>query len=294
MKTRPAPPRRRVRRFPGVRRPRRRRDGRLLPRSGLQANAAKAADTSSSDGPIAADERHHRPRPHTVLDDHAYSTRSRFYPRAAFSSTWPSASTSASISACPTPSTGSSATRRTSACAPERPGEVALRGRPGPAVHGRRLRRPGRPLQLGIQRFNQRQRTSTAVVGTSGTGHPRLPDPSLFNIFDFNSNRRLRLPPLTLNIRDKAELLVEWDNIANWSDSRFNAGLRFFPHSRISTSTSPQARHRRRRRIYSDGAPKGPERIVQLKYEQQLVYLEEPRHGQAHRDPDGRRRLVRD
>ena len=50
--------------------------------------------------------------------------------------------------------------------------------------------------------------------------------------YDSEPNAVFGCLPLTWNIRDKAEVLVEWDNIADWSNSRLNAGLRAFvnPH----------------------------------------------------------------
>ncbi|MDE2143173.1 MAG: hypothetical protein KGJ84_12260, partial [Elusimicrobia bacterium] len=85
-----------------------------------------------------------------------------------------------------------------------------------------------------------------------------------FNISDFDSNAIFGCLPLTLNIRDKAEFLLEWDNINNMVDSRVNAGIRAFLtpnfHVDFAVRAIGAASH------YSDGAPRGPERIVQLKY----------------------------
>jgi hypothetical protein len=115
----------------------------------------------------------------------------------------------------------------------------------------------------GSQRYDQRQR-GLYVVATKELGVPGLQVHPSFNISDFNSNAIFGSLPLTLNIRDRAEALVEWDNIANWSDSRFNAGVRFFinPNFRIDFAVRAIGAGG----FYSDGAPKGPERIVQLKY----------------------------
>ena len=115
----------------------------------------------------------------------------------------------------------------------------------------------------GSQRFNQRQR-GFYVVGTKELGIPGFEIHPSFNISDFNSNAIFGSLPLTLNIRDKAELLLEWDNIANWSDSRFNAGIRFFLTHSFHVDFAVRAIGAGG--AYSDGAPKGPERIVQLKY----------------------------
>ena len=114
-----------------------------------------------------------------------------------------------------------------------------------------------------MKRFNQRQR-GFYVVGTKELGLPGFEIHPSFNISDFNSNAIFGCIPITLNIRDKAELLLEWDNIANWSDSRFNAGMRFFLTHTFHVDFAVRAIGAGG--FYSDGAPKGPERIVQLKY----------------------------
>jgi hypothetical protein len=114
-----------------------------------------------------------------------------------------------------------------------------------------------------IERFNQRQR-GFYVVATKELGFPGLQIHPSFNISDFNSNAVFGAIPLTLSIRDKAALLLEWDNIANWSDSRFNAGMRFFLTRNFHVDFAVRAIGAGG--YYSDGASRGPERIVQLKY----------------------------
>lgn len=113
------------------------------------------------------------------------------------------------------------------------------------------------------RRFNQRQR-GFYVVATQELGVPGFELHPSFNISDFNSNAVFGSLPLTLNIRGRAALLVEWDNIANWSDSRFNAGMRFFLTQNFHVDFAVRAIGAGG--AYSDGAPRGPERIVQLKY----------------------------
>lgn len=113
------------------------------------------------------------------------------------------------------------------------------------------------------KRFNQRQR-GFYVVATKEVGVPGFQVHPSFNISDFDTNAVFGCIPLTLNIRDKAEFLAEWDNINNIYDSRFNAGLRAFLtpnfHVDFAVRAIGAGGH------YSDGAPRGPERIVQLKY----------------------------
>jgi hypothetical protein len=115
----------------------------------------------------------------------------------------------------------------------------------------------------GFKRFNQRQR-GLYLVATKEVGVPGFEFHPSFNISDFDSNAIFGSLPLTLNIRDKATLLAEWDNIANFRDSRLNAGLRAHLTPRFNVDFAVRAIGAGGR--YSDRAPRGPERIVQLRY----------------------------
>ena len=115
----------------------------------------------------------------------------------------------------------------------------------------------------GNRRFNQRQR-GFYVVATKELGFPGLQLHPSFNISDFDSNGIFGSLPLTINIRDKATILVEWDNINNWSDSRFNMGLRAYLTQSFHVDFAVRAIGAGG--LYADGAAKGPERVVQLKY----------------------------
>lgn len=113
------------------------------------------------------------------------------------------------------------------------------------------------------RRFNQRQRgfyvVSSKEIATSGFQiHPS------FNISDFDSNAFFGSLPLTLNIRDKTTILVEWDNINNWNGSRVNMGLRAYLTRNFHVDFAVRAVGAAG--SYADGASKGPERVVQLKY----------------------------
>lgn len=113
------------------------------------------------------------------------------------------------------------------------------------------------------RRFNQRQRgfyvVASKEVAVSGFQiHPS------FNVSDFDSNAVFGSLPLTLNIRDKATVLMEWDNINSWNDSRLNLGLRAYLTQSFHVDFAVRAVGAAG--FYGDGAPKGPERIVQLKY----------------------------
>ena len=47
-------------------------------------------------------------------------------------------------------------------------------------------------------------------------------------ISDFDSNDIGGTLAVSGNLRDKVLLMMEWDNINNFADSRFNLGSRFF------------------------------------------------------------------
>ena len=115
----------------------------------------------------------------------------------------------------------------------------------------------------GDRRFNQRQR-GFYVVATKELGAPGLEIHPSFNISDFDGNAIHGSIPLSVNIRDKATILAEWDNINNWSDSRLNMGLR--AHMTPNFNVDFAVRAIGAGGFYGDGVPKGPERIVQIKY----------------------------
>ena len=121
----------------------------------------------------------------------------------------------------------------------------------------------GYRYNAGDRRFNQRQR-GFYVVATKEIAVPGFQFHPSFNVSDFDRNAIYGALPLTLNIRDKVSLLVEWDNIANWSDSRFNAGMRFYVTSGFHVDFA--ARALGAGGYYNDGAAKGSERVVQLRY----------------------------
>ena len=200
-----------------------------------------------------------------VIDDHAYSARSRFYSQGGIQEYL-------SFGAYPGVNLGVSATVDgfigSQKNARVRPPDAQVKWRffegdqrlPSMAVG---YDGQGYDYNAINQRFNQRQR-GFYLVGTKELGMPGLQIHPSFNISDFNSNAIFGALPLTLNIRDKAELLVEWDNIANMNDSRFNAGVRFFMSRSFDIDFAVRAIGAAG--SYSDGAPKGPERVVQLKY----------------------------
>lgn len=113
------------------------------------------------------------------------------------------------------------------------------------------------------RRFNQRQR-GFYVVATKELLVPGFQIHPSFNVSDFDTNGIFGSLPLTINIRDKAEFLAEWDNINNWSDSRLNLGLRAFLTPNFHVDFAVRAIGAGG--FYGDGARRGPERVVQLKY----------------------------
>ncbi len=113
------------------------------------------------------------------------------------------------------------------------------------------------------RRFNQRQR-GFYVAATQELGVPGLQLHPSFNVSDFDSNGLFGCLPMTINIRDKAAILIEWDNINNWSDSRLNMGLRTYLTPNFHVDFAVRAIGAGG--FYGDGAPRGPERTVQLKY----------------------------
>jgi hypothetical protein len=226
---------------------------------------AKHAAAESSDSALTPDPEIIDAPTSAVLDDHGYSTRSRFYSQGGILEYL-------SFGVYPGVNIGASA---------------AVDGFIGDEKHVR-MRAPtaqvkwrffegdqalpsmamgydgqGYRYNNGERRFNQRQR-GFYIVGTKELGIPGFEFHPSFNVSDFNSNAIFGTLPITLNIRDKAELLIEWDNIANWNDSRFNAGMRFFLTQSFHVDFAVRAIGSGG--FYSDGAPKGPERIVQLKY----------------------------
>lgn len=227
---------------------------------------AKHAPAASSDSDVQAPDPDIIDAPTSaVLDDHAYSTRSRFYSAGGVLEYL-------SFGVYPGVNLGASAAvdgfigdeKNVRMRAPT--AQVKWRFFEGDqALPSMAMGYDGQGYRYnsGDRRFNQRQR-GFYLVGTKELGIPGFEFHPSFNISDFDSNAIFGTLPITLNIRDKAELLVEWDNIANWSDSRFNAGMRFFLTPNFHVDFAVRAIGAGG--FYSDGAPKGPERIVQLKY----------------------------
>ena len=113
------------------------------------------------------------------------------------------------------------------------------------------------------KRYHERQR-GFFVGGTQELGLPGLQAHPSFNISDFDSNAIFGALPFSYLIRDKATALFEWDNISNFSDSRINLGLRV--HLTQNFSFDFAVREIGKGGRFADAEPRGPERVVQLKY----------------------------
>lgn len=113
------------------------------------------------------------------------------------------------------------------------------------------------------KRYNNRGR-GFYVVGSQELGIPGLMIHPSMNISDFDTNSFFGAIPLTYNILDKVQPMLEWDNINNWMDSRFNAGLRGWltPHFSIDFAVRGIGQGGN----FPNGDPRGPERVVQLRY----------------------------
>ena len=113
------------------------------------------------------------------------------------------------------------------------------------------------------RRYNHRQR-GFYLVASEELGLPGLMLHPSINISDFDTNSFFGSLPLSFNIADKVELLAEWDNINNFTNSRFNAGLRGYltPHFQVDFAVRGIGQGG----TFPNGDSRGPERIVQLRY----------------------------
>ncbi|MBI3551994.1 MAG: hypothetical protein HY077_05695 [Elusimicrobia bacterium] len=113
------------------------------------------------------------------------------------------------------------------------------------------------------RRYNNRQR-GFYVVATQELGLPGLQAHPSLNISDFDGNAFFASLPFSYDIKDKVLLMLEWDNIQNFLDSRLNAGFRVFITSHFAADFSVRAIGQGG--TFSSGDSRGPERIVQLRY----------------------------
>lgn len=113
------------------------------------------------------------------------------------------------------------------------------------------------------KRYDNKQR-GVYVVGTQEVGLPGLQAHAGMNISDFDSNSLFGFLALSQNLYDRVKLMAEWDAIHDYFDSRVNLGLRFYItpdfHFDFAVRAVGQGG------AFSDGVPRGPERIAQFKY----------------------------
>lgn len=113
------------------------------------------------------------------------------------------------------------------------------------------------------KKYNHRHR-GFYFVGSQELGIPGFMVHPSINVSDFNTNGVFGAIPLSYNFRDKFSLILEWDNINNFFDSRLNTGVRVYVTSRFHVDFA--VRSIGQAGSYPNGDPRGPERIVQLRY----------------------------
>ena len=111
--------------------------------------------------------------------------------------------------------------------------------------------------------YNNRHR-GFFLVATEELGLPGLQIHPSFNVSDTNTRAFFGALPLAYNIRDKVLVMLEWDNINIASNSRFNAGLRAYVTPAFHFDLAVRAIGQNG--YFSNGAPRGSERIVSLGY----------------------------
>jgi hypothetical protein len=113
------------------------------------------------------------------------------------------------------------------------------------------------------RRYNHRQR-GFFIVASQELGLPGLMVHPSMNISDFDTNSFFGALPFSANIQDKVSLMLEWDNINNFDESRVNGGLRAYitPNFHLDFAVRSIGQGGR----FSNGDSRGPERIVQLRY----------------------------
>ena len=112
-------------------------------------------------------------------------------------------------------------------------------------------------------RYDQRQR-GLYLVGSQEIGIPGLQANAGINIPDFDNNPVAGFMGASYNIQDQVLIMAEWDNIANFPDSRLNTGFRVYITPNFSVDFA--ARTIGQGGKYTNGVERGAERIVQLKY----------------------------
>ena len=113
------------------------------------------------------------------------------------------------------------------------------------------------------KRYNNRQR-GFYLVASQELGVPGLQAHPSFNVSDTNTNFFFGAIPVSYNIRDKALVMAEWDNIQKRNESRLNAGLRAYVTPAFHVDLAVRAIGQGGK--FSNGVPRGSERVVGLGY----------------------------
>lgn len=114
-----------------------------------------------------------------------------------------------------------------------------------------------------IKRYNNKQR-GLYFVATQEIGLPGLQAHAGMNISDFDSNALFGVLGLSMNLYDRAKVMLEWDNIQDFYDSRLNAGVRFYINPSFHFDFAVRAIGQGG--TFSNAVPRGPERIAQFKF----------------------------
>jgi len=111
--------------------------------------------------------------------------------------------------------------------------------------------------------YNQRQR-GLYVMGSQEVALPGLQFHAGTNISEFETDAVYGFLGTCYNIQDKVKLMVEWDAIRDFFNSRVNMGLSTYLTPRFHLEFSVRAIGQGG--LYPNGVRRGPERVMQFKY----------------------------
>lgn len=102
------------------------------------------------------------------------------------------------------------------------------------------------------------------LVGSQEILFPNLFIHPGINVSSFDNNGVYGFIGLNYTIEDSFSLMLEWDAVQRFDESRFNAGGRFFitPFFHLDLAVREIGKNT----TFKDGEPNKPERIVQLRY----------------------------
>jgi len=112
-------------------------------------------------------------------------------------------------------------------------------------------------------RYDQRQR-GLYFVGSQEIGIPGLQGHAGINVPDFDDNPVAGFMGVNYNIQDTVGLMAEWDNIADFPESRLNIGFRVYITPNFSLDFAARTIGQGGR--YTNGVERGSERVVMFKY----------------------------